>query len=373
MGVVFAFVRLERVANLSELSRLASHGRRLDPSALRRVDPSRTASNLAFSRYAEDPLDLVAAWNAATAFQGASVYGRAPVAAHLLVGVSPSLVDEAGDRHDPSNPVNSLLVAEAVAWANATFGEGSVIAGRLDVDEHGGGVVDLVLVPVRNARMNGRSSKRIISVSKVLDEIHAIYPEEETTYGALQSSWSSWARRIDPRIRRGTPKATTDRHHVHADVYRYVAASREAEIREKYDTDMRAALAEIETERESLASRSRAVDAAREELEQHRVELDEWWHDLDRYKTELASESEASRDAVERAMREGVRAFLDGRIDRIDGSNRVVLSPSLAEADRAELTALVRAGWRSGLREVLIHLRDTEPFGRQRARTTYGL
>lgn len=355
-----SFVRLAPVANVAGLSRASSHGRRLDPSAKTRVDPDRTGLNRAFSLYRPDtPLDLVGAWEEAVSRQGASPYGRAPIAAHLLVGVSPALIDEAGDRHDPENPANRALVREAVAWAESAFGAGSVIAGRLDVDEHGGGVVDLFVVPVRVTRMNRFAAKSIISVSQALCEIHRAHGDE-TSFGALQTSWAAWAARcIDPRITRGTPKVTTQREHVHADVYRYVAQACEATLKKTYDDQLAVALEEVgselaalEAKREELAAEARALDAYARDLETWREELE----------TYDAGQKAAADRAAARALHgvsRGLEAFRNGSITlaRQDG-RPIVRWAQLTQAEVNDLKKALMPAWRVGLMDVLMDLQE---------------
>lgn len=360
--ILKSFVRVAPVATLAALARAASHGRRLDPSAQRRVDPQRTPLNVAFSSYRpEDPLDLVGAWRAAVSQQGASPYGRAPVAAHLLIGVSPQVIDEAGCRHDSENPANVSLVREAVAWAESEFGPGSVIAGRLDVDEHGAGVVDIIVVPVRVTRMNRYATKPIISISQALTEIHRAHGAP-TSYGALQTSWAAWAaRRIDPRIRRGTPKAETHREHVHADVYRYVAAACEASLRTKYNDDLAVALNAVASERAALEATREVLAEKERALDTYARDLERWRGDLESYAaTEKAAAEAAAGRAVDGVAR-GLRAYRTGRMtpDRRDG-RAVVKFAGLTPAEVDELKSALAPAWPIGLMDLLIDLHEVE-------------
>lgn len=363
MSVAYSFARLHKIGDLSELSRAASHGRRLDPSAAKRVTRERTAKNVAFSIYApDDPLDLVGAWRMALAASGAETYRGAAIAAHLLVGLSPSVIDEAGDRHDPCNPMNRKLVVEAAAWAEDVFGLGSVFAGRLDVDEYGAGILDLFVMPVREAKMNRSSSKRIVSVAKALEEVHRAHPDDETSYGALQTSWSIWAKRIDTRIVRGVLKAVTARHHVDADVYRYVASTREAEIQAK-SAELREAQSLVELEQDLLFFEARGLAQEFSHLVDLRAELDEHGEALERYHLELDRYGEDTGRRMGTEMKDCIGALLDGRIREVDEIGRVHLRPDLPPRERAELTANLRSNWSWGLRDLLLHLRDLGQFG----------
>lgn len=194
-------MRVRRISSMQHLNACAIHGRRKDPSALKRCDLSRTGQNIATSDYSDDPLDLARAFKERKRQSGAKEYGKAPIGLHALCIVSPDVIRAAGDLHDPENPLNQQLSAEAKAWAESEFGQGSVIATRLDVDESGGGVVDLFIVPVREMSMRGKS-KQIISVNKALAEIAERHGRRKS-YVALQDSWSEHAKALNPAIQRG--------------------------------------------------------------------------------------------------------------------------------------------------------------------------
>lgn len=203
-GTLFAAVRVKRISSMQHLNACAIHGRRKDPSALKRCDSARTGQNIATSDYSDDPLDLVGAFKERKRASGAKEYGKAPIGLHALCIVSPEVIRAGGDLHDPENPLNQQLSAEAKAWAEAEFGAGSVIATRLDVDESGGGVVDLFIVPVREMSMRGKT-KPIISVNKALAEIAKRHGRRKS-YQSLQDSWSEHAKVLNPDIQRGKEK-----------------------------------------------------------------------------------------------------------------------------------------------------------------------
>ena len=203
-GTLFAAVRVKRISSMQHLNACAIHGRRKDPSALKRCDSARTGQNIATSDYSTDPLDLIGAFKERKRQSGAKEYGKAPIGLHALCIVSPEVIRAGGDLHDPENPLNQQLSAEAKAWAEAEFGAGSVIATRLDVDESGGGVVDLFIVPVREMSMRGKT-KPIISVNKALAEIAERHGRRKS-YQSLQDSWSEHAKVLNPDIQRGKEK-----------------------------------------------------------------------------------------------------------------------------------------------------------------------
>lgn len=365
--------RLHRIENLTNLASAQSHGRRLDPSSKRRVVEMRTKSALTVAPYAEDPLDLVGAWKAAKQALRATCYGRAAIAAHVLAIIPPALIDAAGNRHDPANVVNIALLREAVAWAERVFGDGSVFAGRVDLDEAGAGVADLFVIPVRERSMNGRSCRRIISVAAPLEELRRAHGEA-SGFAALQTSWWLHARAtIDPRLERGTPKKETDRRHVHADVYRAVAAEIEPAVRAEANARV---AAEIEARRRTLSREEASARDVAAELARRQA-------DLEASRVALAGERKKLRaacDAIEQrtrvavaealqATRRGVHALLDGHIEGVDagpgGRGTPVFAPGLTSAQRMALDKAIQAGWEVGLADVLAMLQDVGAGRRQ--------
>lgn len=213
LWMVYASVRSRKIVNLTALRNAERHGRRQDESSHKRADLSKTANSLVWSSV-DDPLAVVDAWKDRKKTTGAQEYGGACVAMHHLCIVSPGWIQEAGDLHDPKNPRNIALFEHARKWADQTYGEGACISARLDLDEKGGGVVDLVIVPVREMTMRGKT-KTIISINKALDEAFG----KTKSYSAMQSSWADYAQKnLDSKIERGISKEVTGKEHVHADI-----------------------------------------------------------------------------------------------------------------------------------------------------------
>ena len=354
-------IRLNKIRSLTNLAAIQSHGSRLDPSSKGRVDADRTNRNIAFSAYCpDDPLSLVEAWQKAKVVLGASTYGQAPIAAHVLAIISPECIDAAGDRHDPKNAANILLAKEAVVWAEVVFGRGAFFAGRLDLDEAGAGVVDLCIMPVRERPMNGKSSKRIISLHGALDECRREHGMK-TGFAALQTSWWRHAKKyIDTRLQRGVPKNVTARHHVHADVYRAVAATVESRVRAQAEARIGA---EIDLRMQALTHREAQARRLLEQCEREQAVCEAAAAALEAARAELrlredaiGSREKAAGDAL-MAIRVGVRAVLRGYVDEVDvdarGRSVPVFAPELTNARRQALTEIMRPGWQVGLREVL--------------------
>jgi len=217
-----AAIRVQKINSLSTVRAAEAHGRRLDDASSKRVDASRSALNLAASQYSpDDPLALEGAYRAFKKATGASEGKGAAIMAHMIAVISPEVLAESGDPRDPNNPKVRALFEQAQAWARSEFGETSLVAARLDVDEAGAGVVDLFVCPTAmQSGGRGRKEKLTISVKSGLEAV-AAKNGNKRSYSAIQDSWGDWAsQRIDPRLKRGKPKRETMREHVHADLVR---------------------------------------------------------------------------------------------------------------------------------------------------------
>ena len=96
---------------------------------------------------------------------------------------------------------------------------------RLDLDEAGGAVVDLMIAPVRDSR-----GKPMISTQKALVELKAA-TGERNEYSALQTSWADWSRQhLDAQIERGTRRVITDRQHLTPETYGLVKDKAREEV-----------------------------------------------------------------------------------------------------------------------------------------------
>lgn len=211
----FAAVRVQKIMGLRGMQSIENHGRRLDPASAARVDPSKSKDNLAWS-CADDPLAVVDAFRHRKVETGAKEYRGSPLGLHVLCIVSPEWIAAAGDPHDPGNDRNKRLFQAARDWGDQTFGPGAVVAARMDMDEAGGGVVDLVIVPIHEVKQRGKV-KNQISVNKAYEAAFG----GGRVFSKMQDSWAGFAKaHLDSAIERGKPKAETGREHVHADIYR---------------------------------------------------------------------------------------------------------------------------------------------------------
>lgn len=147
--------------------------------------------------------------------------------AHLIVCVSKEWIAETGSIHDQQNPRNQAVFRQAVLWAEATFGKGSTYNARMDMDENGGGAVDLFIAPVR---IDGRSRKPRISMNKALEEVRERHGRRKS-YQALQDSWSEWCQaHLSPVIERGTSKIVTKAENLSVDDFKEACSTRQAQL-----------------------------------------------------------------------------------------------------------------------------------------------
>lgn len=209
-----AAIRVNKIKSVSQLRGSARHAARLDETAKARIRPDAIAGEaLAWSKD-EDDRDYVAAFKEHKLEFKAGERKGSPLCLQALCIVSPEWVKQAGDLHDRNNPANQQLFDQAKAWAESWAGEGAVFASRLDLDEEGGAVVDLMISPVRLSR-----NKPVISTQKALNEIKAA-TGERNEYAALQTSWADWCKQtLDPRIERGLRREITAREHLSPETY----------------------------------------------------------------------------------------------------------------------------------------------------------
>jgi len=190
---------------------------------------------------------------------------RAQLLHSIGIGVSPRWIKEAGDLHDPANPRNVQLFDAAIAWVKSFAGDDAVVSARMDLDEEGGGWVDVYFAPIRQEKYKGRSqTKRVISVNKCLEEtaVGLGYPKG-SHYTALNTGWAKYARQLlDPVIERGKPGRDTGKEHLTPRQYKAEQEAKKraaaAEVREQEALDQKAVFEAATT----------AIGAEREELKQ---------------------------------------------------------------------------------------------------------
>lgn len=208
-------IRVNKIKTVAQLRGLSLHAERHDEIGQARVREGAVAGEaLAWSKAEGSDRDYLAAFKAHKAELGAGERKNAPIAMQALCVVSPEWVQQAGDLHDRANPRNVALFEQAKAWAESWAGKGAVFGVRLDLDEKGGAVVDLMIAPVRESR-----GKPIISTQKPLNELKAA-TGERNEYAALQTSWAEWCQEhLDHSITRGLRRDLTAREHLSPETY----------------------------------------------------------------------------------------------------------------------------------------------------------
>lgn len=242
------------------------------------------------------------------------------VGLHVMTIISERHFVQAGNIHDPENPRLKQFFEESIAWAENTFGAGSVYMARLDLDEKGTGVVDMFLAP---HRIDGRSKNKKVCGSKVLVEI-ARKANLKMSYTALQTSWATWSQsRIDPTILRGRPVEETGAKYLPVDTYKAVINGIKEEAAELAEEEAQRILTDATEEAERLVIKSKMqvelanLQLARDE-DDHREGLDadysEFQREVSARELQLqqkavemkrqAKEIEAKRVALDRLMAE---------------------------------------------------------------------
>jgi len=209
-----AAIRVNKIKSIAQLRGATLHAERHDETGKARVrEDAEPGHAIAWSK-ADNDRDYLTAFKAHKAEMGAGERKNAPLCMQALCVVSPEWVEKAGDLHDANNPHNQQLFDQAKAWAESWAGDGAVFGARLDLDEKGGAVVDLMISPVRESR-----GKPVISTQKALTELKGI-AGERNEYAALQTSWADWCQQhLDRDIVRGTRKEITAREHMSPETY----------------------------------------------------------------------------------------------------------------------------------------------------------
>lgn len=343
----YAFARFAKVDSLAFLGAMERHAKREDSSALR-VDKSRTDRALLYSPYNDDKRGIVQAFRNMKKETGASERGKNAFGAHLLLCVSPEWIAKHGNVHDPDNPANQALFQCAIDYAEDKFGKGSVIHARLDVDEDGSGVVDVITIPVEEIKTcGGKKTALKCLINKPLERLISETGTPKA-YGAgtraLQTSWHEYAsRRLDRNLERGRSVEKTGRKHVHHTIFADAAESikRDKEKNEKnadYLLEMRAELkgrdVSVQRREYSVSVKEKALKEGQKELRKAQEKYEtfsSWWGKVGIGLSSIANGMRSIKRATERAFKAGREA---GREDRQGDVDRAEDRAKMMEKER---------------------------------------
>ena len=220
------------------------------------------------------PCDYLAAYDHRVARSGAKPRKGSPLGFQMQVGISPAWIEEKGGLHDIDGPAwterTVPLIQGATAWGQQQFGEGAVVAARYDRDEVGGGVVDLIVIPVHDSTPGTATvAHPIVSTNKELEKIGGGRGKGRLAFSVLQDSWAEYAQlHLDPRIQRGASAKETGRQYVAPAAYRRYMEQLEKERAEKE--------AEIARLDQNLADMERALKGAKAQIRQMRGLMDSY-------------------------------------------------------------------------------------------------
>lgn len=227
---MFAHCRTYDVKSVQYLTAQTRHALREDKTSQQRLRPGATpCTSLSWSIDDGPSPDYVTSFKALKKAKGASERKGAKLGVHVLAGVSPEWVREVGDLHDPANPRNRELLDAARAWADS-WSNGGCYAARIDLDETGGAVVDLLIAPTAEQRHKSGKSKLTVSANKALEALAVEHTGRKSRqYSALNTSWAEFAKvHLDARLERGRPKEETGAVHVGPDRYRTMMSEAQA-------------------------------------------------------------------------------------------------------------------------------------------------
>lgn len=341
---LFAFVRQLKGAGGSNLRFVAQidaagrHARREDRTSQARLrhgaDP---AKNYFWSKVGSGlsggGADYLAAFRMHKKQTGTGERKGAALAAHALIGVSPEWLAEVGDVHDPCNPRIIQLREQARKWVESWAGLDAVWAVRVDLDEAGAGVVDVIYSPVRPQKHKSGKSKPVISVAKaaaeLLDQVNADglaahlaaggaeadFKPLTKSYAAMQSSWAAWAAaNLDTRLERGDPAEKTTAKHINPTAFKALAEERARILAdaqadaERIRKAARRSMDEVRTRADAEAARAALEAEKTREARQTRLEAEKATSEALRAAQEAGAALTATQEQVNEAKADLARA-----------------------------------------------------------------
>lgn len=313
----FAAIRLKRIKTMRLLQSATDHANRMDAISQTRVrDGADRLNNLALNPYAAERRaesgainDYVADFKQMKKLTNVSERGKTAPVSHLIAVVSPEWIAKTGDVHDPANPRNRKLFDTAIGWARKNFGDEALISARMDLDEKGAGVVDLLVAAVARSK----KGKSYLSISPRLKEIQFQY-KARNTFAGLQDSWAEYVQtHVDPLIQRGKEKESRGPDRLSPENF---GAKKEIEKAQKKLEAEKEAMA---LERRKLDDEKQRIETSRNDIQDQRQRLDLLSRDLDDQRDKIVETKMRQRAALakidqERSELEKRRAVLNDQI-----------------------------------------------------------
>ena len=342
---IHSFVRVRKLKTRAEIGAMSKHAKGLDVMSRARARPD-TENRAAGWRFDRKPeiLDVSNSFECYLKAKGDPGHHKgSALAVYFLIGVSPDWVAQTGDIHSTQNPRVRTLLNKAANFVENEFD--GVWNARYDLDETGGGVVDVFASPIAKRKNGGRD---YISIAKAMEAFAARRGVSPThSYTALQDAWAEFAgKELDPMIVCGRPKAETAAQYMRPEEYK-----------------------DMEAEKLALKQRGSQLRAREKEVNEHLVRRDlvvtNREHSLDSREWKLDDRTAEVRNAEEERKH---RAAIREREAAEEAANEVkkLLSVSLVQ-----LKNLLRMGQGAKVAALANKLLKAEKKARAMARTVF--
>ncbi len=302
----YASVRVERLKSIRDIQTANAHANRQDAtSQIRLREGADSKLNLRHNPWLGDrlenpdaPFDYVQDFKVMKKARNVAERGGTAPVGHFICVISSGWIEEAGDVHDPGNVRNVQLFEHARTWAAKNFGEGSVLSARMDMDEKGAGIVDILVAP----SVQSKKGNNFLSVSPALKEIQKKYGRRNT-FSGLQDLWAEYVQKhLDPAIQRGKEKEGVGPDRLTPENYAARAENdRSAAELATQKAELDAAMALVKKELDEAIAAKRRADERDWQLAGEQAKVDRRKSDLDIREEKLVErEKKLDADLAER-------------------------------------------------------------------------
>ena len=310
---IHAFVNVQNLYTPRDIGNASRHAKGIDEISKKRRREGLENRIAICEGYGGHGLELSKAFAQYVEDHGARHYKNSARAMHLIIGVSPAWLElDGGSMHDPENPRVKQLLVTARDWVNKEFA--GVFAARIDLDERGGGVVDVLCSPIHP---HGRSGKPFISIRKaknVFADKHGI--PRNKSYTGFQDSWLEYAQEhLDPTIERGESKEVTRAERMRPEEYGAMK-DKQREIDATLES-VRQDKTTLQEKQKELDARERRIRLKENELERSGQALQQREYKATNLKAELDDRQNTIR-TTEQKLRDRFAALKE-REGRIEG------------------------------------------------------